>query len=120
MKIIRSSQFSKDQEKIKLNSRIVSDKYNDLWNQRIAQMQSDLEKDKLEFLKDDHIGFKWTHLLNQEIYMWISLCCGDTVEYSQVPLDDFNFIVKRRGFTPRITKTLRDFLIDIGIGKELK
>ena len=70
-----------------------------LWNERLPQTQLDLDNDKIEFPKDENIGFKWAHLVQQEILMWISLCCGDTVEYDQVPLDDFKFIINRRGFS---------------------
>jgi len=55
----------------------------------------------------------------QEVKMWISLCCSDEVEYSQVPVDDFDFIVERRGFTPRIKQNLKIILQQIGIGDNL-
>ena len=114
---IKIDMGSKRQE-IKPNKEILVDKYIEEWNKRVSQMNSDLEKDRIDFPNDENINFKWI-LLNQEILMWISLCCGDNVEYNQVPLDDFNFIVNRRGFTPRITSFLRDILKDIGIGDEL-
>lgn len=106
--------------KIKPDEQTVSDKYVALWNELLPQTQLDLDNDKIEFPKDENIGFKWSHLVQQEILMWISLCCGDTVEYDQVSLDDFKFIINRRGFTPRMVATLKDILIGIGIGNELK
>lgn len=104
----------------KLDEQIILDKYNDVWNGSLDKLQSDYDKDKEEFVNDNAIGFKWTHLIQQEIWMWISLCCGDVVDYDQVPLEDFKFIVNRRGFTPRITNNLRNILVEIGIGKKLK
>jgi len=106
--------------KIKPDEQTLLNKYVILWNERIPKLQLELENDKAEFPKDEHIGFKWGHLIHQEIKMYISLCSGDVVEYNQVPLDDFKFIVDRRGFTPRMTNVLRDILVDIGIGNELK
>lgn len=106
--------------KIKPDEQTLLNKYVTLWNERIPQLQLELENDKTEFPKDEHIGFKWIHLIQQEIKMYISLCSGDVVDYNQVPLDDFKLIVDRRGFTPRMTNVLRDILVDIGIGNELK
>jgi len=106
--------------KIKPDEQTLFNKYVALWNERIPQLQLELENDKTEFPKDEHIDFKWIHLIQQEIEMYISLCSGDVVEYNQVPLDDFKLIVARRGFTPRMTNVLRDILVDIGIGNELK
>lgn len=106
--------------KTKPDEQTLLNKYVTLWNERIPQLQLELENDKTEFPKDEHIGFKWTHLIQQEIKMYISLCSGDNVEYSQVPLEDFKFIVHRRGFMPRMTNVLKNILVDIGIGNELK
>ena len=103
----------------KLDKQQLYDRYHDLWNQRLSHMNDEFDKDKLEFVHDVNIGFKWTHLLDQEIWMWIDLCCGEIVEYTQVPLDDFQFVVKRRGFTPRIVDVLRTMLVDLGIGEKL-
>lgn len=105
--------------KTKPDYKILVEKYIDLWNRKLTDLQLDFEKDKIEFPNDSAICLKWTHLLNQEIWMWIKLCCSEDVEYSQVSLNDFDFIVKRRGFTPRIVNVLRDVLVNIGIGKEL-
>lgn len=106
--------------KTKPDKKILYEIYTEQWNKRIPQMCSDFELDIKDFPDDKNIDFKWVHLLHQEVWMWVDLCCGNIAEYSQVPLDEFNFIVERRGFTPRITKTLSDVLIAIGIGEELK
>ena len=95
-------------------------KYFKIWNNLVPLMQQDQENDQLEFVNDININFKWTYLLMQEIEMCIRLCCGDTVKYSNVSTDEFDFIVERRGFTPRMEKRLKQILIKIGIGKELK
>lgn len=105
---------------MKPDKQTLLNKYIALWNERLPQIMSDYDKDKIEFSNDENIGFKWTHLMEQEMLMWISLCCGDTVEYDQVPLDDFEFIINRRGFRPRMVDTLKNILIEIGIGNELK
>lgn len=106
--------------KIKPNKEMCFEKYTKSLNERLSSIDSDVEKDKEDFPSDKDIFFKWTTLFGQEISMWILLCCGDVVEYDQVPLEDFNFIVNRRGFTPRIINTLKSILIEIGIGSELK
>lgn len=95
-------------------------KYVELWNNSLQYLQSDFDKDKEEFKDDENIAFKWTHLMQQEIEMWITQCCGDVTEWEQVPMGDFEFIINRRGFTPRIIKNLKDILGNIGIGNELK
>jgi len=35
-------------------------------------------------------------------------------------MDNFEFIINRRGFTPRIINNLRNILVEVGIGNELK
>jgi len=106
--------------KTKPDEQTLLNKYVELWNKRMPQLQLDFDNDKKEFTNDEHVSFKWTHLIQQEIKMYISLCSGNNVEYNQVPLDDFKFIINRRGFTPRMIDALKNILVDIGIGNELK
>lgn len=107
-------------EVVKPDEGILHNKYVSLWNERVPQIQLDFENDKVEFPKDNNLAFKWNHLIQQEIRMYISLCSGNTVEYSQVPLDDFELLIDRRGFTPRMINCLKTVLVDLGIGNELK
>jgi hypothetical protein len=102
------------------NEQELRNKYSEFWNNSLQHLQSEFDKDKKEFHNDNNIGFKWTHLMQQEIEMWITQCCGDVTEWEQVPMDDFEFIINRRGFTPRIITNLRNILIEVGIGNELK
>ena len=65
------------------------------------------------------IRFKWYHLVQQEIEMWINLCCKDK-KHKQVSIDDFDWIVKRRGFNEHMVKVLINILSEIGLGKKIK
>ena len=91
----------------------------ELWDESLESLQADFDQDKIEFESDKDIDFKWCQLMPQEISMWISLCYSDDTDYDQVTVDDFNFIINRRGFTPRITNNLRNILVKLGIGYEL-
>jgi len=105
---------------MKKNYQNLIDKYCNIWNNSLKELQLACDADMKDFLNDKNIGFKWSHLVQQEIEMWIRQCCGDVVEWTEVPLDDFEFIIKRRGFTPRMTNILKSILVDIGIGDNLK
>jgi hypothetical protein len=101
------------------NKQNLLDKYDDIWNSSLKELQSDFDKDKEEFKNDENIGFKWNHLMRQEILMWIDQCCGNVVAWDQIPIDDFKFIINRRGFTPRIIENLKNILKKIGIGEKI-
>ena len=97
-------------------------------SQIMNNIYEDYENDLMEFKSDENIQFKWGHLLQQEINMWVSLACSidakidcenETFEVGQVRLEDFNNICERRGFTPRIISELRNILKEIGIGNNL-
>lgn len=95
-------------------------KYIEYWNSKITCLQSHFDNDKIEFKNDENLEFKWTQLIQQEIMMYISLCSENNSEDNQVQLEDFNILIKRRGFTPRMINTLKEVLVNIGIGNDLK
>ena len=57
-------------------------------------------------------GFKWGHLVWQEITMWIQI--GD-----QVTVEDFQWLANRRGFDYPMRAYLIDIMIHVGLGKSL-
>ena len=113
-----------------------SDKeYEKIVNKLVEYKTKNLDKDKAdcsadmeEYKSDENIQFKWWHLFNQEVLMWARIgCTSDAIidcenekyEVGQVALDDFNEIVKIRGFTPRMISSMREVLKEIGIGNNL-
>jgi hypothetical protein len=107
-------------------------KYCAFWNSHIDFINNLMAEDKKLFPEDDNITFKWVHLVQQEIEMWISLCsssssnsnliidCKNEIyKHGHVEIDDFDFICKRRGFTPSMINFLVDVLKEIGIGEKL-
>ncbi len=57
--------------------------------------------------------FYWSQLVWQEITMYIKI--GE-----QVRKDDFNWLVNRRGFDKDMINYLRNMLIYVGLGKNIK
>ncbi len=101
----------------------------DLWNESIPEIMKNRDDDIREFSGDSNIAFKWQHLVDQEIVMWIRLCCfsqstidveNERYEIGQVEQKDFDGIVERRGFTPKMISFLLKTLKYIGIGNNLK
>lgn len=102
--------------------------YVEFWNKNVEKYFADIEKDRIDFPKDENIDFKWKYLVDQEIKMWISLCCyawstadedNQTYIVGQVSKEDYDHIVERRGFTPRMIHALNENLKAIGIGLNL-
>lgn len=58
-------------------------------------------------------GFKWNQLVWQEIDMYIRLM-------EQVDPNEFSELCNRRGFSNDMRSYLKDMLIHVGLGKELK
>ena len=99
-------------------------KYRDIWNESISLVTEYIKNDSEEYTQDENISFKWQHLVSQEIEMWMRLCCFPdssidlerrTYHHGFVSKDDFQYIVQRRGFTPKMKSFLLDMLIKIGI-----
>ena len=104
------------------------EKYCEFWNKSIPLIQEHAQKDLEEHTGDTNITFKWGHLVAQEIEMWMRLCCfldsvidckNEKYTPGNVSLEDFNYIVTRRGFTTRMRDFLIDILKDVGIGEKL-
>jgi len=57
-------------------------------------------------------NFKWTHLMWQEISMWIQV--GD-----QVKVEDFEWLCNRRGFDYPMRAYLIDIMTHVGLGNNL-
>jgi hypothetical protein len=102
--------------------------YVSFWNESIPEIMDNRDKDIQEFPNDPNIVFKWQHLVAQEIEMWIRLGCfsksvvsdeNETYEVGQIDSEDFDEIVKRRGFTPRIISFMVKTLRHVGIGNNL-
>lgn len=103
--------------------------YVEYWNSHLDDIKKILEEDMKEFPKDENISFKLNQLVTQEIEMWIRLGCNSAAiidcencmyKIRQVRSDDFEFIIERRGFTPKQIKLLREILVYIGIGENIK
>jgi hypothetical protein len=109
-------------------------KYVDLWNNSLSTIEYLCNCDMKKYSSiDAHIDFKYSHLLQQEIEMWIRTCCyygtdkigvkidldNETYTHGQVTRDDFEDICKRRGFTPSMKMILKLILVKIGIGENL-
>lgn len=115
--------FARDNQYKKMIESYVS-----FWNESIPEIMKNRDQDKLDFPQDDNICFKWQHLVDQEIWMWIKLGChsqaiidveNEKYEIGQVDAKDFDEIVKRRGFTPRMISFLIKILKHVGIGDNL-
>lgn len=61
---------------------------------------------------DTNVNFMWSQLVWQEIGMWIR-------EGKQVNKDEFNWMVKRRGFDNYMENYLKELLKYVSLGKEL-
>ena len=80
----------------------------DFWNSTVEMRQ-----DFIDSSKDENRGFKWNHLVWQEINMWIRI--GKQVTYN-----DFKDIVERRGFDYNMAKYLLTLIEYAGLDKKLK
>lgn len=114
----------------RVNSEYVKlvNKYAEYYNKNIEKMEADFVADKEEYMNDQNIDFKWTHLFQQEVIMWSKLCSNthaiidcenEKYEVGQVSIDDFNEIIRRRGFTPKLIAHIKLVLKEIGIGDNL-
>jgi hypothetical protein len=106
-----------------------AEEYVSFWNKSLEEIALNKNRDIEEFKEDFNIAFKWGHLIGQEMWMWIKLGCfssaiidieNEKYEIGQVDNNDFDFIIKRRGFTPRMVAFLVKTLKYIGIGNNLK
>jgi hypothetical protein len=116
------------QSKMELTYKTMFEKYCEVWNKELLFLENCLTDDSKQYPEDNNILFKWGHLIQQEIEMWISLCCFTNIfldcekfqyKHGMVSPDDFNEIIVRRGFTPKMTSFLMAILKEIGIGEEL-
>ncbi len=57
-------------------------------------------------------GFKWSQLVWQEVWMYISLA-------AQVDHDEYDVLCKRRGFDAMMRAYLSVMLIHVGLGRNL-
>jgi len=114
---------------MKLTHKRMFEKYCKFWNKNRLYIINFMNQDTKQFPNDKNIDFKWGHLVGQETEMWIRLCCfsystidceNEKYIHGNVSLEDFNDIVNRRGFTPRMRIFLIAILKDIGIGDNLK
>lgn len=105
------------------------DNYVEFWNKSVDTIIEHRDSDIKEFPNDENIAFKWQYLVGQEISMWIMLCYGsqsiidienEKYEVGQVKQEDFDNIIERRGFTPRMISFLLKVLKHVGIGNNLK
>jgi len=119
------------EHKMEESCKEIHKKYCDFWNSHVDFINNLMAEDKKLFPEDENITFKWVHLVQQEIEMWISLCssssnsnliidCKNEIyKHGYVEIDDFDFICNRRGFTPAMIDFLVDILKEIGIGEKL-
>jgi hypothetical protein len=82
----------------------VADKWNSEGWRRAHWFDNCVDKEK---------GFKWGHLIWQEISMWVS-------ENKQVTPEDFKFIVERRGFDYDMANYLLELVKYSGLGGRLE
>ncbi len=78
------------------------------WNKDIGSI-----KIYMKLSQKDDPYFYWKQLVWQEIDMYIKL--GE-----QVTKEDFNCLIKRRGFDKYMINYLREMIIYVGLGKEIK
>jgi hypothetical protein len=116
------------QSEMELVYKTMVEKYCKIWNEAFPFISNCFNDDYKQYPEDLNISFKWNHLVSQEIEMWMRLCCfSDAIidcekcqyKHGVVSLNDFNYIIIRRGFTPKMISFLIDILKDIGIGEQL-
>jgi len=86
-----------------------------LWrrlNKAAKKWNADVERIRCDAATTPDGTFKWSQLVWQEIDMYILL--GE-----QVQPEEFEYLCKRRGFTPAMCVYLKEMMVSVGLGKKL-